>query len=514
MSKFIVLLLLAVFLLASARAQTGVYTLNGGTATQTNQTYSATLSDESAVYVLNSGNLTLTNCTMMKTGDASNVNNSSQYGINAGLLANSAGKVIISGGSVTTDADGGNGLFATGNGSSITMTGGSIVASGNGAHGVDVTYGGFITLVDVDVTTTSSNSSALATDFGGGTVTVTGGTIIASDTTPNSHSAGIYSTGVISVTGASVTSMNDHGGVIDGANSIFLSNTDLTGTQHGIMLWKTAPATGSATVTIEGGSLSALDGDAFYINGTTGNPASAILSVSNGAAISASTGRIVNVVSSSTANFAADGVNLIGNFEADATSTLSVTLENGTTLTGNAQQTSIAMDAGSMWTLTANSILRALVDPDGISGLSVTNILGNGYSIHYDSSLAANQYLGGLTYSLVNGGVLTPDDISTIDDQHTLEPTKWMLYQNYPNPFNPRTTILYVLQATSQVSLKIYNSLGQQVNVLVNEKQPPGEKSVVWDGNDSFGNPVSSGIYIYQIQVDSYVESRKMILSR
>jgi ferric-dicitrate binding protein FerR (iron transport regulator) len=66
----LITVLLALIAIIPVQAQTGVYTLNGGTATQTGQTYAATLTDQSAVYVLNSGNLTLNSCTMTKTGDS------------------------------------------------------------------------------------------------------------------------------------------------------------------------------------------------------------------------------------------------------------------------------------------------------------------------------------------------------------------------------------------------------------------------------------------------------------
>lgn len=115
--------LLAISVLAPAHAQTSLYTLNGGTASESNQTFAATLTDQSAVYVLNSGHLTLTNRIMTKTGDTSNLNNSSQYGLSAGVLAKSAGVVLIYGGSMTTNVLGANGLFATGSGSSISMSG-------------------------------------------------------------------------------------------------------------------------------------------------------------------------------------------------------------------------------------------------------------------------------------------------------------------------------------------------------------------------------------------------------
>lgn len=407
----VAMLLLGVLAISPARAQTGVYTLDGGIASETDQTYAATGVDQSAVYVLNAGHLTLTNCTMTKTGDASNVSNSSQYGINAGVLAESAATVKITGGSVTTNASGGNGLFATGFGSSVEISDGVISATGGGAHGVDATYGGSITLTDVDVTTDGSNASALATDFGGGTVTVTGGTIVSANTAAGGHSAGIYSTGEISVTDATVASHGDCGGVIDGANSISLTNTDLSGAVHGIKTWKTAPASGSATVTIDGGSLTAEGGDAFYVTAETGNAAMATLTVKGGATISTSTGNLVNVLGASTASVKLDGVNLTGRLRADNATTSTVSLENGTILTGAVSRFGMTLDAGSVWNVTSNSVLTTLDDPDGVSGLTITNIVGNGHDVHYDSALAENAYLGGHTYTLVSGGTLTPEPV-------------------------------------------------------------------------------------------------------
>lgn len=93
-------------------------------------------------------------------------------------------------------------------------------------------------------------------------------------------------------------------------------------------------------------------------------------------------------------------------------------------------------------------------------------------------------------------------------------PDRYSLKQSFPNPFNPATTIRYDLPSTSNVLLKIYNILGQEVRTLVNEEQAPGEKSVVWDARDQFGRPASSGIYIYQIQAGEFMESHKMVLLR
>ncbi|HRR05579.1 MAG TPA: hypothetical protein P5325_02125, partial [Candidatus Woesebacteria bacterium] len=113
----------------SAHSQSAVYTLNGGAASQSGMTYSATSADQSSVLVLNSGNLELNNCTMSKSGDGSDKNQSLEYGINSSVLAISSGKITISGGSVQTNALYAAGLFSSGNASSITFKNGSLTTS-------------------------------------------------------------------------------------------------------------------------------------------------------------------------------------------------------------------------------------------------------------------------------------------------------------------------------------------------------------------------------------------------
>ena len=496
-----------------SQAQTGAYTLNGGTATQTGQTYTSSITDQSGVYVLNSGNLTLTNCTVTTTGNSSNVNTSSQYGLNAGILATSAGKVTMSGGSVTTSGSGANGLFATGSGSSVSMSNGTITTTGDGGHGVDATYTGTITLSNVNVSTSGSNSSALATDFGGGTVTVTGGTIISKNTVSGGHSAGIYSTGIITVTNAEVTSLGDGGGVIDGANSIILTNTTLTGATQGIMLWKTAPMNGTATVTITGGSLIAKSGDGFYVNGTTGNAASAMLTVKDKATITASTGNILNVLSSSSATLTISNDSLAGNIVADHTSSVTMSLATGSNLIGAINTSNIAksialtIDATSSWTLTANSYVNSLSDANGISGTTVSNIKGNGYNVYYDASLSANSALASKTYTLVNGGVLAPKGSSSVYQDVSEQPTGYILNQNYPNPLNPTTIIIFELPKESFVNLEVFNIVGELVGTLVNEKRSAGRYSVTFNASG-----ISSGVYFYKMTAGNFIAIKKLVL--
>jgi len=93
-------------------------------------------------------------------------------------------------------------------------------------------------------------------------------------------------------------------------------------------------------------------------------------------------------------------------------------------------------------------------------------------------------------------------------------PDLFGLSQNYPNPFNPETTINYQLPEDCKVTIRIYNLLGKEIKELVNDNKQAGYFGVIWNGKDSFGSAVSSGIYIIQIQAGSYNEIRKATILR
>jgi photosystem II stability/assembly factor-like uncharacterized protein len=88
-------------------------------------------------------------------------------------------------------------------------------------------------------------------------------------------------------------------------------------------------------------------------------------------------------------------------------------------------------------------------------------------------------------------------------------PVAFELQQNYPNPFNPSTTIKYELPKSSVVRLSVYDILGREVSVLVDEAKQPGTHAVQFDGNR-----LASGMYFYRIQAGSFVETRKLLLLR
>jgi hypothetical protein len=94
-------------------------------------------------------------------------------------------------------------------------------------------------------------------------------------------------------------------------------------------------------------------------------------------------------------------------------------------------------------------------------------------------------------------------------DENQSVPKVFQLSQNYPNPFNPSTTIRYGLPQRAQVSLKVYNTLGQLVTTLVNVEQGAGYHEVKFDGSN-----LASGVYFYRLQAETYVETRKFLLLR
>ncbi len=97
-------------------------------------------------------------------------------------------------------------------------------------------------------------------------------------------------------------------------------------------------------------------------------------------------------------------------------------------------------------------------------------------------------------------------NVSSVVPQTTV-PKTCVLLQNYPNPFNPTTSIRYSIPLLSRVNISIYNSLGQLVDVILNEEQSAGWKEVQWNAKD-----VSSGIYFYKLTAGSFVEIKKMQL--
>jgi len=168
----------------------------------------------------------------------------------------------------------------------------------------------------------------------------------------------------------------------------------------------------------------------------------------------------------------------------------------------------------------------AFSDPQTIfagtyNGVFVSYNNGDSWSPLSTLGLAARSVLslaidpeGNLLAGTYRGGVYRTTQPAVAVKSESEPPTSFQLYQNYPNPFNPVTVIRYHLPAgqvglsvNSRVMLKVYNVLGREVATLVNEKIAPGEYTVSWDAS---GQP--SGVYLYRLNSDKFVDMRKMLL--
>jgi|GEM_PF-5923929 len=102
----------------------------------------------------------------------------------------------------------------------------------------------------------------------------------------------------------------------------------------------------------------------------------------------------------------------------------------------------------------------------------------------------------------------------SVDPTPNLLPKNFALQQNYPNPFNSSTTITFSCAKESFVSIKAYNVLGQEVATLVSGRMKPGLHSIIWNSRDREGNLLPSGVYLYRMKADRYLETRKLLILR
>ena len=133
---------------------------------------------------------------------------------------------------------------------------------------------------------------------------------------------------------------------------------------------------------------------------------------------------------------------------------------------------------------------------------------GTGYmlsSVHFiDANTGWVVGGGGTILHTTNGGV------TFVEEEQTSEvPTEFLLSQNWPNPFNPSTKIKYSIPQSSQVQIKVFDVLGNEIETLVNEEKPAGTYEITWNAAN-----LPSGVYFYQLKAESFIETKKMTLMK
>ena len=400
---------------------TGALTVDGGSqsdASQTSEgeTINSTEANQNTVLVKNSGSLTLSNGILTKSGDTTDNDESNFYAVNAIFAAVGGSTATITDTTLTSSSEGSNAIFASGEGSTITAENINIHTTGNSSRGLDATYGGTVIATNVTITTEGDHCAPLATDRGEGTITVDTGTVSAA----GDGSPCIYSTGNITASNLTGTATDSQCAVVEGKNTITLTDCDLTGAgKNGVMLYQSTSgdaAEGTCIFTSTNSKLTTTStGEMFYITNTD-----AEIDLTN-TELSFSSGILLNASGNNTNNWGTEGSNggnvllkgtnqiLTGDITCDSISTAQLNLTEKTAFTGaidtaNTGDVSITLDSSSSWKVTADSYLTAFTDSDS----SLSNIISNGHTIYYDNTNSANSWLNGETITLSDGGSLTP----------------------------------------------------------------------------------------------------------
>ena len=240
-----------------------------------NTTLESTGTDENAALISSGANVTFDNVTISRESqESTGGNDASFYGVGAAVLATD-GTAYVKGGSITTNANGGTGLFAYGNGT-IYAANTDIKTEQGTSGGVHTAGGGTLYGWDLNVETNGESSAVIRSDRGGGTMVLDGG----SYTSNGIGSPAIYSTADIAVNNATLTANGSEAVCIEGLNSIHLYDCDLTGNMSDqdqndntwtVILYQSMSGdaeVGNSTFQMDGGSLTSQNGGVFYTTNT------------------------------------------------------------------------------------------------------------------------------------------------------------------------------------------------------------------------------------------------------
>ena len=424
----------------------GALSADGKEVTADGETSAADTADENAALVQNGGTLTITNGTLTKSGDDTDGDNCNFYGINSILLSvGSASKALISNSTLSADSAGSNGIFAT-DGGTVYASGDTITTTADNSRGLDATYGGTIVADKMAISTQGSHCAALATDRGGGNLSVTNSTL----STAGSGSPLLYSTGDIEVDNVTGTAAGSQIAGMEGLNTIRIYNSTLTSTitkatasdpiADGIILYQStsgdAEATTGSAATFEAANStlksSIASGAMFYVTNTAANVVlsnTALDFDSAAAKLLVVAGNDANNWGSAgsnggTVNFTGRGETLSGDIEVDSISSLDLWLLDSSSWTGTAAITentagtaaaapiTVNLDGTSTWVLTADATISNLNAADGAkivdaSGKTVTIVAGGKTVVTGTGSLT-------LTVTGSYSTTVTPGDVNAL----------------------------------------------------------------------------------------------------
>ena len=345
--------------------------------------YLSDSADENAILVDTDEEVTLTNPNVTKAGDSDGGDSCNFYGLNAAVLAKGGTTLTISGGTITSDASGANGVFsyggnggqngAAGDGTTVNISNTVITTSGDGSGGIMTTGGGITNASNLTVTTSGRSSAAIRTDRGGGTVNVDGGT----------YTSNGLGSPAITLTDCDLTANNTQ----CNGNATFLDT---------IMIYQSMSGdadSGTSAFTMTGGSLTSKSGHVFHVTNTH-----AVITLNGVQIVNEDSDNVLLSVcddgwngAENNAELYANAQSLSGTILVGSNSKLTLTLSDGSAFTGsisgeitNSKGTAISSEAGtvnvtldetSTWTLTADTYIT------GFEG-NAEQIISNGYTLY------------------------------------------------------------------------------------------------------------------------------------
>lgn len=353
------------------------------------QRFDNTTSDKNACISKNKATITIDSSVFDKMGNTTNDDNSNFHGQNAVVLGIEGSQTSIKDSNITSNSIGSNAVFATGEGSVINVENTNIHTKGDSSRGLDATYKGTVNGKNLTITTEGAHSATLATDRGEGTITAEAAKL----TTSGTGSPVIYSTGNITANNVNGVANKSEIGVVEGKNSITLTNSNVTGYHdNGFMLYQSFSGdaeSGIARLKAENNTLTTHGTGAFiYVNNTT-----AEADLTGNTILMPNTTTLVKAAADS--RWGKDGENgghltlrasnqeLNGNIVADSSSTVSLDMTNGSSLVGavntnnTAKEVTLKLSKDSTWTLTGDSYVKSLTNEDTTG----ENIHLNGYKL-------------------------------------------------------------------------------------------------------------------------------------
>lgn len=367
---------------------------------ESNQTFSSTIAEQNALFV-SGGESTINSCTINKTGSpSSHSDNYDFYGTNAAIFVNNGATLNIIGGTITTDASYGNGVFAYGTGV-ININDAIINTSSNNSGGIMVTGGGTLIANSCTVKTQGNSAAAIRSDRGGGILTVNNGTY----ETNGIGSPVIYSTADITVNDAKLIANVSEGVVVEGKNSVTLNNvtaeatnTKLNGnseTYKAIFIYQSMSGdadVGTSSFIAKNSKITNNKGDIIFVTNTN-----TVIELENNEIINNdSEGVFLKATAGKWGTSGSNGGNVTlnminqkvsGDIIIDNISTLVLTMKSGSVLAGaidkenQAKNVTLTMSSDSILSLTADTYLDSLINDDGTN----TNIYSNGkYKLYVD----------------------------------------------------------------------------------------------------------------------------------